>query len=150
MLATRYGVDIDAENLQIRIRCTILDVFLIAVFGETGKVVESACAFGHLGPQSGVELEILASRGEIVVSSEGRVGFELVVAIETRLGTCQDRRGGGARSSIASDRQLRGDPVSIRDINGKDGQEVGEVVTHVIHVLDCVDQFRVFCYAIAC
>jgi hypothetical protein len=112
-----------------------LVVALQAVFGKILAVEVALAGVLHHAEESAVEGVVVSVGKEVVVSGERRVGFKLVVAIETRFRACEDRAEGGSGCGITSDGKLLGHKIAVGKGETKSGEKCGQIVSNIVKVL---------------
>jgi hypothetical protein len=140
--------DVAYEEIGILLHTFI--VALAAVSGD-GITIEVAARDPvshslHFCKQCAVETVVVAVRGKVVVAGQRRVGFELVVAVETGL-AAQKRECSSAGCRVAANAQPEGRDVAS-GFDTQDGKEDGEIVADVVDVLLGIDKLSEVCDAV--
>jgi len=94
----------------------------------------------HHAEKGTIERVVVSIGEEVVVSGEGGVGFELVVAVETGLGTSEDGAERGSGCGITSDGELLSYKVTVGEGKTEGSEKCGQVVSDVVEVLLGIDQ----------
>jgi hypothetical protein len=89
----------------------------------------------HHAEECAVEGVVVSISKEVVVSGKRLVGFELVVAVETRLGSCEHRAERGSGCGITSNGKLLGDKITVGKGKTKGCEKRGQVISNVVNVL---------------
>ena len=119
---------------------TRLLVALQAVLGEVLAVEVALASVLHHAEEGAVERVVVSIGKEVVVSGERRVGFELVVAVETRFRSGKERTERGSGSGVTSNGELLGDKITIGKGETKCSEKCGQIVADVVKVLLSIDK----------
>jgi len=114
-----------------------LSVSHSTVLGHALPVEDLVAGGGHVVEKSTVERVVVAVVEVVVTASEGCVGLELVVGLETAFAAAAEGRGLGG--SIPTDAELEGDQVTVES-DTKGCQDDSEVVADVVDVLLGLDE----------
>lgn len=112
---------------------------LVTVAGQTGDVEHALGSLNHHAELGTVEAVVVALVKVVVVAAHRSIGFEVVVTVEARLAASNERNSGCAASSIAADGKLPRDNIAISEDESDQGDDVGEIPSHVEDVLRSVD-----------
>lgn len=118
-----------------------LMVALITIFRKTLEVVDAAGGVGHHAEESAVEGEVVTVVQEEVISGQRRVGFKLVVTVETGFLAGEGRVVGCAGSGVTSDGQLHGHWVTVGESETEQSEQVCKVEADIVQVLLSIDEF---------
>lgn len=112
-----------------------LSVALQAVLGQILTVEVALAGVLHHAEEGAVERVVVSISKEVVISGQGGVGLELVVAVETRLGSCEHRAERGSGCGVAANGKLLGNKITISEGETKSGEKCGQVISNVVNVL---------------
>lgn len=111
----------------------------MTVARKTGDVEHALGGLNHHAELGTVEAVVVALVEVVIVAAHGSIGLEVVVAVEARLATSNERDGRRAASSIAANRELPRDDIAISEYESDQSDDVGQIPGHVEHVLGSVD-----------
>ena len=114
---------------------------LVTVAGETRDVEHALSGLDHHAELGTVQAVVVALVEVVVVAAHGSISLEVVVAVEARLAASDERDSGGTASSIAADRELPRDNITISENESYQGDNVSQIPGHVEHILRSVDDF---------
>ena len=121
--------------VEVRVLLPGLLITLVPVLGKIVTVEVALARVLHHAKEGAVEGEVVAVTKEVVITGEGSVALELIVAIQAWLGAGQRRINGGARSSIAADGELLGNRITISQGEAESCEQHCKVVADIIDVL---------------
>ena len=143
-LVQEAGCSVQEEGKWSEVEVLVLGQRLIvaleAIECQSVEVEVAVTGVVHHSKERAVEGEVVSVVEEEVVASQRRIGFELVVAIETRLASGESWAERCTCGSIATNGKLLGHNITVGESETERSEQHCEVVANVVHVLLRVDE----------
>jgi hypothetical protein len=124
------------SNLQLGVLFAALEISLISVLRNAIEVEESAGGFLKHLEEGAIEGEVISARGKVVIASHRCINFHLAVTIQAGFTAGYHRTPRRAGRGIAANGELPGDWITVGSVDGEGSEEVCQIISNVINVLE--------------